>query len=538
MKLQRSISSFGLLCASVGCMVGSGWLFGAYYAAQITGPAAILSWLLGGGLIIFIALTFSELSSMLPLAGGIARYSHFTHGPMVSFCMSWLAWLSCVAVAPTEVQAILQYGSTYAPGLMHKVGGLPVLTLTGYVVATLLMLVISWCNMMGVKLLTRLNSFMTLWKLLIPIVTIIIIAHVKFSTHNFVSHHFAPHGLHGILWALPTAGIVFSFLGFREATSLAGEAKLPGKGIPLAVIGSVLICTLLYVLVQVVFIGAVPASALVHGGWSHLSFSGDMGPFAGIATSLGLGFLVLLIYVDAQVSPFGTAFIYTATTSRLNYAMSVNRYTPQAMLKLNKKGVPALAIMINFIVGMMLFLPLPTWQALVGFQSTAIVLAYGVGPIALLVLRRDAPNLERPFKLPASRVFCAITFTVCNLIAYWTGWETIWRLMLSIAFGLVFFVIYRAYMRQKCFSAWRSTWWLLPYFGGLTLISYLGNFGGGLGVLSFGWDFLVIALFSVGTLWLACHHSLHVSTLNTLLNDDKEVDYQVEPQTYYEGVKI
>ncbi len=521
-KLNRSISSIGLLCTSLGCMVGSGWLFGAYYAAQIAGPAAIISWVLGAFLIALIALTFSELSSALPIAGGIARYSHFTHGNVVSFCISWLAWLSCVAVAPTEVQAILQYSNTYLPWLMHQVGSAPVLTLKGYCVATGLMLTTSLLNIMGVKALTRFNSLITLWKLCIPIIAIAVIALAKFTPANFVSHQFAPYGWHGILWALPTAGVVFSFLGFREATSLAGEARLPGKAIPFAVIGSVIICAILYVLIQIVFIGSVPASAL-NQGWSHLNFSGDMGPFAGIATSLGLGFLVLLIYADALVSPYGTAMIYSATTARLNYAMSVNRYTPQFMLKLNRRGVPATAVGVNFLIGMLMFMPFPTWQALVGFQSTAIVLAYGIGPVALLALRKQAPDLHRPFKLPASKILCTLTFYACNLLAYWTGWETIWRLMIGIVAGLILFLGYRALSQNKDPIAAKTALWLVPHFLGLMLISYLGSFGGGTGILPFGWDFLAIALYTVIVLKLAHYSTVQQDDTKALLANDEEL---------------
>lgn len=523
MKLQRSISSTALLLTSVGCMVGSGWLFGAYYAARIAGPAAIFSWLLGGILILFIALTFAELSSMLPIAGGIARYSQFTHGTLVSFCVSWLAWLSCVAVAPTEVQAILQYCATYFPWLVYEKQGIPVLTMSGLGIATLMMFFISFLNVLGVKLLTRYNSFITWWKLLIPLIVIYVIYHTHFNAGNFSElNHLSAHDLHGILWALPTAGIVFSFLGFREATSMAGEAQSPGRAIPIAVIGSVLICTLLYILIQTVFVGSLSPSMLANG-WSHLNFTGDSGPFAGIATSLGLGALVLLIYADSMVSPFGTGLIYTATTARLNYAMSVNKYTPQFMLKLNERGVPAKAVMLNFAVGMLMFMPLPTWQALVGFQSTAIVMAYGIGPIALLTLRRQAPDLHRPFKLPASKLMCAITFCICNLISYWTGWETVWRLMFGIVLGLIVLFIYRKVSHQKDSLNLKTAFWLVPYFLGLAAISYFGSFGGGKEVIPFGWDFLVVAVFSLIILLIAFKFSLNQTDAQALLDSDEEL---------------
>ena len=106
--LKKEISSFGLLMTSLSAMIGSGWLLSSMVAAKLAGPAAILSWVIGGVMIAFIATCFSELSTAFPVAGGIARYGQFSHGTCASFIISWLAWLSCVAVAPTEAQAILQ----------------------------------------------------------------------------------------------------------------------------------------------------------------------------------------------------------------------------------------------------------------------------------------------------------------------------------------------------------------------------------------------------------------------------------------------
>ena len=487
-------------------MIGSGWLFGAYYAAQIAGPASLVSWLLGGVLVIFIALTFSELSTMLPVSGGLARFTQFSHGTLVSFCMSWLAWLSCVAVAPTEVQAILQYATHYIPWLTHSVNDTALLTPPGLLVASVLLLFISFMNILGIKTLLRYNLWITVWKVLIPIIVLIILIANFFEPHNLIQHGgFAPTGLHGILWALPTAGIIFSFLGFREATSLAGEAKRPQIAIPLAVIGSVVLCTALYLCIQLAFLGALKPSMLIHG-WQHLQFSHKAGPFAGIATALGLGGLTLLIYADSIISPLGASLVYTATTARLAYAMSVNKYTPAALMKLNERGVPAVAVFVNFLVGLFMFIPLPGWQKLVGFQSLAIVLAYGTGPISLLALRQQTPNLTRPFKLPFVYILSGISFYVCNLLAYWSGWEMIWRLMVSLGLGIIIFLVYRYKHKPLIELNLKSAIWLLPNFGGLMLISYCGNFGGGVGLIPFGWDFAVIAVFSLIIMVIA-HYS-------------------------------
>lgn len=516
--LKRTISHFGLLSSSLSCMIGSGWLFGAYYAAQIAGPAAILSWLIAGGLIILIAFAFSELSTMFPLAGSLARFTQFSHGSWVSFCMSWLAWLSCVAVAPTEVQAVLQYLTHYIPWLTTAHGGVDLLTPKGLSVACILLLLISLMNIMGIKALIRYNMAMAIWKVVIPALVAITIIYNHFSFGNFSIHHnMFPMGIHGVLWALPSAGIIFSFLGFREATSLAGEAKNPQRAVPFAVIGSVLLVTTLYVLIQIAFIGALSPSAIAHG-WRHISFVDSTGPFAGIAEALGLGWLMMLIYVDAGITPLGTAVIYTATTSRLNYAMSKNRYAPQFLLKLNSKGVPAVAVLFNFIVGLFLFLPFKGWQALVSFQSVAIVLAYAIGPISLLALRDQVPNLTRPFRLPLAKPMSLATFYVCNLLIYWTGWEIIWRLMISIVVGFIVLIAYQWSQKHHLENSdMRAAIWLIPYFIGMSVISYLGNFGGGLGLLSFGMDFMVIALFSLIILAAAYRSRLPAAVTQKIL---------------------
>ena len=490
MGLQRKITPVSLLFTSLSCMIGSGWLFGAYYTAQLAGPAAIISWIIGGVLVMLLALSFSELGTLLPFDGGIARYTHFSHGGTVSFCMTWLAWLSCVAVAPTEVQAILQYSSHYWPWLTHTVEQVIVLTPKGLAIAAVLLFILSWINTRGITLLMHCNNLITLWKLSIPLLTVIVIAHVKFTPSNFTLYGVMPYGWHGVLASLPAA-VIFSYLGFREATSLAGETANPKRAIPLAVLGSVAICMLLYVLIQIAFIAAVSPNMLVDG-WQYLHFVGDAGPFAGIALALGLTWLSWMIYTDAIISPSGTGLIYTATTARLNYAMSHNHQISKRMAVLNQQGMPMNAIILNYCIGLLLFFPFPGWQALIKFQSVAIVLAYSVGPLSLMALRAQLPNRQRPFKVPVYRVHSILVFYICNLLAYWAGWATLWRILVALTIGLIFFLLNQYRLSRQCQDLSHALW-LLPHFGLLALVSYLGNFGG-IGLLSFGWDFVCLAL--------------------------------------------
>ena len=120
---SRRISPATLFMLSMNAIIGSGWLFAPLYAAKIAGPAAILSWVIGGFAAILIAFTFAELSAMLPVSGGTAHIPQISHGAFTSFILSWIAWITALMLAPIEVQAVLQYASLFFPGLMHEVAG-------------------------------------------------------------------------------------------------------------------------------------------------------------------------------------------------------------------------------------------------------------------------------------------------------------------------------------------------------------------------------------------------------------------------------
>jgi len=234
-----------------------------------------------------------------------------------------------------------------------------------------------------------------------------------------------------------------------------------------------------------------------------LSYAGDVGPFAGLAAGLGLAWLVKLLYIDAVVSPAGAGLIYVTSTARILYAMSEIGYVPRWLSRLNKQQLPVTAIIVNFVFGMFLFLPLPGWQAMVSFLVSGMVISYAIGPIALLCMRQELPNEKRQFRIPAAPVFCTLAFYFCNLLSYWTGWDTIFKLSIAMGVGLALFLIaiIRGRLELDAIGV-KSALWVIPYFSGLFAISYYGAFGG-LNVIPFGWDFVVIGVFSVVILYLA-----------------------------------
>ncbi|MDR3491256.1 MAG: APC family permease [Gammaproteobacteria bacterium] len=505
MELNRRFTPLSLLLLSINGMIGSAWLFAPLYAAKIAGSAAIIAWLIGGFATALVALTFAELSVLLPVAGGTAQIPQLSHGTLTSFTLSWVAWLSALTMAPIEVQAVLQYASTYFSSLTHQVDGVPLLTHVGLCWATVLMLALCVINIASFKGLIRFNFVLFIFKVIVIILTIVMLIKVNFHPANFSGITDTIHSLTGwkaILAAVASGGIAFAFTGFKHGVELAGEAKKYAVAIPIAIVGSVLCCLVLYMGLQFAFIGALKPSALEHG-WQHLTFVGDVGPFAGLAAGLGLIWLLKLLYVDAAISPLGAGLIYVTSTARILYAMSQIGYVPAALSKLNKQQLPVWAIMTNFSVGMFLFLPLPGWQAMVSFLVSAMVISYAIGPIALVCLRLQLPNQKRHFRLPFSNVICLLAFYFCNLLSYWTGWETVYKLAIALGIGFIFFI--GAYLRGKLKASalgFKAAGWIIPYLCGLTLISYLGVFGGK-NIITFGWDFLIIAIFSVIILYLA-----------------------------------
>ncbi|MFF4958312.1 APC family permease [Streptomyces sp. NPDC001222] len=497
--LRRDVGLIGLMWASVGSIIGSGWLYGAEKAVVTAGPAAIISWLIGTVAIVLLALVHAELGGMFPVAGGTARYPHYAFGGLAGMSFGWFSWLQAATVAPIEVEAMIGYAGHWhwAQGLQHSDS---TLTTSGFIVAVVLMAVFVVVNFLGVRVLAHTNSAATWWKIAVPLAAIFIIAVGNFHPHNFTAHGFAPFGAKGVLGAISGSGIIFALLGFEQAIQLAGESRDPKRDLPRATLGSVAIGAAIYVLLQVVFIGALPLSSFAHG-WDKLNFPGISGPWAGLATLVGLGWLSVVLYIDAVISPGGTGLIYTTATSRVSYGLSKNGYAPKLFEKTDARGVPWFGLAISFITGVVCFLPFPSWQELVGFITSASVLMYAGAPLAYGVFADRLPTLERPYRLPAGKVIAPLSFVVANFIIYWAGWDTLWRLGVAIILGYVLLGGYAWYAIAKGLPDaprldWKAAQWLPAYLVGLGLISWQGGFGGQ-GHIGLWWDMLVVAAFSL-----------------------------------------
>lgn len=509
--MKRSISTFGLLLTSVSAIIGSGWLFSAYYTASIAGPAAILSWMIGGVSLVIVAFVFAEICGMLPVTASSTRIPQFTHGSLVSFMFAWMVWLSYLALMAAEVQAVIQYSSFYVPGLVKLSGGL---TSHGYVAALVLMFMVSLINTYSLSWLIRCNTFLTLLKIAIPVVLVTFIFW-EFATPAHILHpgnsSFMPMGLAGVFGAISSGGVVFAFNGFKQAAEMAGDAKNPERSVPTAIVGSVLLCLTLFLLIQFSFFSSLDTSNLVHG-WTHLSLSDDNSPLASVLKQDHLDFLLPVLYLGAIIAPLAAGLMYCSSAARSLYGMSKNGYLPPLFQKLSRRGNPMISVIINFFFGMCLFAPLPGWDSIVAFLTSLLALTYAVGPVCLLALRSQAPLQKRPLRLPCPRVWSFVAFYICTLLAYWSGWAVLSKLGLALLLGLLLMLLRRVFASKSLrLNVWESLW-IWPYFLGLMAISYLGNYGGK-GVLNLGASFFCLALFCLLILWLS--HCVRLPAVET-----------------------
>jgi len=505
---KRRISTLGLTFSSISAMIGSGWLFSALYVGQLSGPASILAWIIGGILIMIIALTYAEITTMLPVTGGSTRFPQLTHGTFVSLFFGWITWFTLMTAPPIETQALLQYSSTYFPSLLaHNKASPHSLSLYGYGIAVILMLLFSLINIYSIRLITRLNNVFTVIKIAVALLIGIVLIVFAFHAKNFSNPHFGgflPTGWHGVFVALATGGVLFAFNGFKQSVELAGETKNPNRSVLISIVASLVGVLIIYLLLQVAFIGALPANSLTHG-WRFIHFNGDEGPFVGMLSHYHLKGSAMLLSITALIATSAAGLVYSTSAARTLYGLSANRQLPEFLQKVTTRGIPAQAVMVNFIVGMIFFLPFHGWFAMAQFMSSIIALSYLTGPVCCLCLRYQLPDHKRVFRVPFVRVWCFLAFYICTCIVFWTGWHVISKFGLLLTASFLLFIIYRIFSNRPrgVVMNWHASVWMWPYLVGLNVLSYYGSFGGGKGVIRMGWDFIFLAMLSGTSLFLA-----------------------------------
>lgn len=523
LKLKRTIGFWGLSFVSLGSIIGSGWLLGALTVAETAGGASLLSWILGIIMMTVLALIHADLGAAYPVAGGTARYPYYAFGAFTGFVAGWVTFIQAIAIAPIEVVASIDYTNAFTSKYwaMDMLNGDGTLDALGLVIAAVLMAIFCVINLLGAKVLSESSTGIVLWKIAVPVVTIIVLLLISFNPGNFVAGGgFIADGLgwHGVFAALPI-GVVFSLQGFEQATQMAGEAENPKKHIAKAIILAMAIGGAVYLLLEVAFIGALNPAHIANGWSNPLGLSGDdavqaqFGPYYSIFLASGIGFMALIIIIDAVISPFGTGLIYIGTTARISYALGL----PRAMTVISNRGIPWIAVLVATILGYLLLLvPGAGWQQLVALVTGATAIMYSFAPISLRALAKIDPNRAHPYNSPFQAVLLPFGFACGSLLIYWGGWDATWKILGSLVIGFGIFAFAGA-MSSKAIdianAQWRSLIWICTWLGGLAVLSVLGNYGDGsasspvlmnpLHVLPEDWDAVIVIIFSVAVFYLA-----------------------------------
>ncbi len=438
---KKDLGFMNLVMLNAMGMIGSGWLFAELYTSSYAGSiGSIFSWILGGMIVLLMALTFMEVSSAFPKAGGSTPIGEFSHGKTVGFIAGWGAWISDIMTPPIEAIASVTYISFFIPGVVNSSG---ILLPPGYALAVVIMAVVLIINLFSVKTFGNILSGVMVWKWAIPLLVILTFIPFAFHPTNFFHYGSFYHGYSGVFYALVLGGVIFSFEGYRAAINMAGEAKRKDY-IWKSVIVALLLVMALYVSLQVVFVGAIKWStfSVTPGDWGALSSSIISGPFAQEAAAAGLGWLIVILMIDAVISPTGAGVSYAAYPSRIFQSMSEYGYAPSQFGELSKNRVPAKALVLGFVLGLFFIYEFPGWDLLIGIITSTLVVAYIVGPASINVLRKTAPDVERPFTLKYSKIIAPLAFIFTIFVVYWSGWPLAGEVVFATLAGLLMFLYY------------------------------------------------------------------------------------------------
>jgi amino acid transporter len=236
----------------------------------------------------------------------------------------------------------------------------------------------------------------------------------------------------------------------------------------------------------VVFIGALDPKLLAsQHSWLNLGSTShnpqvvalNAGPFYTVTKVAGLAWLAFILRLDAVISPGGTGLIYMTSSSRISFGLSRNGFIPSVFESTSSRTkAPVWGVIVAWAIGLLFLLPFPSWAALVNVVTSSSVLMYAGAPLALAALRRQKPDLPRIYRLPFAGVLAPASFAAASLIVFWAGWQTYSTLMVAMLVGYaLIWASYAFHLNPKRPAMdWGAAAWIIPYFIGMGIITYLG----------------------------------------------------------------
>ncbi|MDC0535534.1 APC family permease [Francisellaceae bacterium] len=491
-KQPSLITAIGI---GIGCMIGSGWLFAAYYASKYAGPAAYISWFIGAGLTLILALLLAEIACMYNKERSFfSRLFNISHKNQdFGFVIAISGWLGVVVTIPSEASATIQYLSTAFPSLTTYIYSNNDLTWFGIASVAGLMLIYMLVNYWGIRFLAKVNNAITVFKIIIPIMTAIILIVAGFHTSNFSSQGFAPNGFGKAITAVVDSGIFYAFYGFGMIAIFSSELKNPSKNIPIALITSVVLVLIIYLLLQTAFIGALPVD-MVAKGWSNLDFTS---PLVQVLLLFQINILALwatILYVDAGVSPSGTGIIYAGSASRMLTGMAKDKQAPAFFDKIHpihNLSQRSLVFTILVCIGIVIFFK--NWQEIMIVVTVFQLLSCMAIPVSFTKLRKSEPNKTRDFKVRGGVVLSYFIFIIVTYLLAQASTDALW---LSLILHAVFFLFYGASYYKgnptKVLRSLASSYSIFVYLGFSVIFGYFHEYD----ILTTFWG---IALFIILT---------------------------------------
>jgi len=393
-----------------------------------------------------IGLVFGEIASTFHKTGQLVRSPLYSHGGYTGYIIAAAYILGSITVPAIEAEAVITYLGSPSPGpnlIPSAVASNGLLNGLGVLIGIVFLVGFFFLNYVGIRFLGAFNTVVTWWKFIIPGATIVFLFTVFHASNMTIAGGFIPFGWPGVFASIPVAGIGFAYLGFRGAAQFSGEAKNPQRDTPRAIVLSITAAVIIYVLLQVVFIGAInwTAAGITPASWKGLG-SGPLhtAPFYDVLKEAGpalLGGFAAFLLVDSAVSPTGTGWIFLGEATRAVYGVGADGFFPKPLLRIqHRTRIPWVALVVTTIVGAIFIAPFPSWYLFAGFITDAFAISLIMGSVSLMAFRRHAPNMRRPFHLPAAFWIGAIAFIGGAYVIYWTPFGALFEMM-SIVFMVI-----------------------------------------------------------------------------------------------------
>jgi APA family basic amino acid/polyamine antiporter len=434
-SLKRAVGLLDLTALGIGAVIGTGIFVILGEAIGDSGPAIILSFVLAGVTCMFSALSYAELASTIPVSGSAYTYGYATMGELVAWIIGWDLILEYgVSVAAVAVgwgqylSALLDslFGISLPDAISAPPGEGGVVNLP----AAFLVFAVAAVLILGVRESTRANSIMVVTKLLV-VVLFIVLAFTGFDSGNLSP--FSPHGFDGVVTAASV--IFFAYIGFDAISTSGEETKNPGRDLPIAIIGSLLICTVLYILVALSATGALPYTKL----------NGQEAPLAEVMQFLDFNFAATLISLGALVAITSVVLTVLYGQTRIMFAMCRDGLLPRSWAHISATRRTPVRITVGFAVLAGVIAALVPLAEIAKLVNIGTLFAFVITNIGVIVLRRTRPDLERSFKVPFSPLFPLIGAALAIFLMKYLEATTWIRFGVWMIIGLI---IYFAYGRS------------------------------------------------------------------------------------------